>query len=74
MTESTQQDIDIDSVTPLDLFDAKKYTNREERNDRLSTCKGCERLFKMTGTCKECGCFMGLKTWLTNATCPLGKW
>ena len=24
--------------------------------------------------CKECGCFMNRKTWLKDASCPIGKW
>lgn len=64
----------IDSVTPLDLLDSNNYTTREERNSRFDTCKGCDRLFKPTRTCRECGCFMALKTWLSSSECPLGKW
>lgn len=64
----------MDSVTPLDLLDSDNYTNKEERDRRYGICKGCDRLFKPTRTCKECGCFMSLKTWLKDATCPLGKW
>lgn len=64
----------MDSVTPLDLLDSDNYTNKEERDRRYDTCKACDRLFKPTRTCKECGCFMSLKTWLKDATCPLGKW
>ena len=74
MTEVPAQEVDIDSATPLDLLSAGRYISKDERNSRLNVCKGCERLFKPTGTCKECGCFMGLKTWIDRATCPLGKW
>ena len=62
------------AVTPLDLLDGDNYTDKATRNERLDTCKGCERLFKPTASCKECGCFMALKTWLKDASCPLGKW
>lgn len=41
---------------------------------RLDICKKCPRFFKPTNTCKECGCFMRIKTQLPNSTCPLEKW
>jgi len=41
---------------------------------RLDICASCDRLFKPTYTCKECGCFMKIKTSLKSAECPLGKW
>lgn len=65
---------DAHAVTPLDLLSSKNYTDRDARDARLSVCKSCDRLFKPTMSCRECGCFMALKTWLTDATCPLGKW
>lgn len=61
-------------VSPFDLLSSDNYTTREVRDERLDACKGCEELFKPTRTCKQCGCFMALKTWLKDATCPLGKW
>ena len=63
-----------DDVTPLDLLSSKNYTTKEIRNKRFEICKGCPKLFKPTKTCKECGCFMAAKTWLKDATCPIGKW
>jgi hypothetical protein len=41
---------------------------------RLEICTECPRLFKKTYTCKECGCFMKIKTHLKSAECPIGKW
>jgi hypothetical protein len=67
-------DKEAQNVTPLDLLNSKNYTSKEIRNERFEICKGCPRLFKPTKTCKECGCFMAMKTWLTDATCPLEKW
>lgn len=46
----------------------------EIRNQRLSICESCEHLFKPTSSCKKCGCFMKLKTWIGPAKCPIGKW
>jgi len=67
-------DKEAQNVTPIDLLNSKNYTTKEIRNQRLDICKGCPRLFKPTKTCKECGCFMAMKTWLSDATCPIGKW
>lgn len=41
---------------------------------RLQICRECPRLFKPTMQCKECGCFMRIKTRLKSASCPIGKW
>ena len=67
-------DEDSHNVTPLDLLDSSNYTTKDIRKKRLDICNGCDRLFKPTRSCRECGCFMSLKTWLTDAECPLGKW
>jgi hypothetical protein len=42
--------------------------------DRAKICKDCDRLFKPTWTCKECGCFMKVKVMVPNIYCPLKKW
>ena len=63
------------SVTPLDLLGSKNYLdNKEEVDERLSICRGCEHFIKFSTQCSKCGCFMNLKTRLINASCPLGKW
>lgn len=72
--ESQLLDEQIDSVTPLDLLSSKNYTTKEVRDERFEICKTCPEIFKPTKTCKQCGCFMGLKTWLVSARCDLGKW
>lgn len=46
----------------------------ETAHARLLICTDCDRLFEPTFTCKECGCFMKVKTKLKSAKCPLGKW
>jgi rRNA maturation endonuclease Nob1 len=43
-------------------------------SERWEICKACPRFFAPTGQCKECGCFMRIKTRLPDATCPIGKW
>lgn len=72
--EKALTDEQVDGVTPLDLLNSDNYISKDVRDQRFAVCKGCDRLFKPTRTCRDCGCFMGLKTWLKGATCPLGKW
>ena len=67
-------DEQVYSVTPFDLLNNDNYTDRKTRDSRLDICKGCDRLFKPTRTCKECGCFMAIKTWLADAHCPKNLW
>lgn len=74
MNPEKMTDEDHKKVTPLDLLNNDNYTTREIRDGRYETCLGCERLIRLTRTCKECGCFMSLKTWLKYAECPIGKW
>lgn len=46
----------------------------EVQEYRYGICQGCEKLYKPTDTCKMCGCFMKVKTWMPNQECPLKKW
>jgi hypothetical protein len=62
------------SVTPFDLLNSNNYTNREVRDSRYEICKSCEHFFNPIKMCRECGCNMPLKTWLKEASCPIGKW
>ena len=41
---------------------------------RFSMCQDCEHFISATNQCKKCGCFMKVKTKLTTASCPVGKW
>lgn len=40
---------------------------------RIELCKACDRLTSFN-ICKECGCFMPVKTRIKSAECPIGKW
>lgn len=42
--------------------------------ERFATCLACEHLYKLTHSCKKCGCFMKVKTTLSKAACPINKW
>lgn len=46
----------------------------EIKNKRLSICKQCEYLKLEHYMCKQCGCFMRMKTSLNGTNCPIGKW
>lgn len=66
---------DKKTVKPWDLLNPNKPKVLEDlQNERLKICETCPKLIKLTKTCKECGCFMVLKTKLSEASCPLGKW
>lgn len=61
------------NVKPWDLLsDSAPRASKEVRDQRMATCRGCDRY--LLGVCRECGCVMGLKTTLAQARCPLGKW
>lgn len=51
-----------------------EYVDDDKAKARLSICEQCPRLTHLTYQCKECGCFMKIKTTLKPARCPIGKW
>jgi len=65
----------LGDTRPWDVLNPN--TERSEESsaiERLNICFDCDRFIKVTKQCKECGCFMVLKTKLANAVCPIGKW
>jgi hypothetical protein len=63
------------SVSPLDILKPNtRFIDDYYAAQRYEICKTCPRLVQLTKQCKECGCFMKLKTKLEDATCPIGKW
>ena len=48
-------------------------TTLEDRNFRKEICENCPLLNQLK-VCKSCRCFMPLKTWLKDQSCPEGKW
>jgi len=46
----------------------------EEKSVRTDICNSCDFLFKPTGTCKKCGCFIAAKAAIADANCPINKW
>ena len=57
--------LDVDWDVPVDF---------EKGKERMIICKECDSYTKSVHMCKECGCFMPVKTLLENTTCPLEKW
>ena len=58
-----------------DLFDPNQpRSDRELIEQRLAVCNECPYFFKQLAKCRKCGCFMRLKTTLSNAKCPEGHW
>jgi hypothetical protein len=62
------------TVRPTDFLDKQNHTTDEIAKMRMDICEACPKLVKLTKQCKECGCFMNLKTKLAGAACPIGKW
>jgi hypothetical protein len=59
--------------TPF-LENKELFVDNEIREYRYDICKSCDKFINLTKQCKECGCFMTLKTKLKIASCPLNKW
>jgi hypothetical protein len=65
----------LGTTRPWDLLDSSVPRASDEQSDeRLNTCNHCTEYIKVTKQCKQCGCFMPLKTKLLESVCPLGKW
>ena len=75
MTSRWQKYKEKNGVTPLDLLNPKtKKIEAVAAKERMEICRACPELIQITTQCKQCGCFMELKTKLEAATCPMGKW
>ena len=70
-----QQYKEKNGVTPLDMLNPKsRHVPLEVAKGRFEICLQCPEILPITHQCKKCGCFMGAKTKLEAAKCPLGKW
>jgi len=62
-------------VSPLDFANPDtEYASENLADARMQACLDCPKLLRATHQCRECGCFMKIKTKLLHATCPLDKW
>jgi hypothetical protein len=41
---------------------------------RFDVCRKCDKFDPTLERCRECGCFMRVKTKLAGMKCPLNKW
>lgn len=57
-----------------DTFALAEKVSPEVRESRYNICLSCEKLYAPTKTCRLCGCFMNIKTWMPNQNCPVNKW
>ena len=65
----------LGATRPWDMVNPNaEHVPEDEAARRLSICESCPSLLRLTHQCKECGCFMKLKTKLAKAACPLSKW
>lgn len=64
----------LKEVNPFDLLHKENYIEEEFAEGRFTICQLCPELIQLTKQCKQCGCFMAMKTKLKAAKCPLGKW
>jgi len=64
----------LGTARPWDVLNPAKLTDEKNADQRYAICESCPSFLKVTKQCKECGCFMALKTKIEEAICPLGKW
>lgn len=73
-TKKQEEDAALEERLERNSLVSSFSVTKEQRNIRLDKCKSCEHFLKLTASCKECGCFMKAKTWLSSAKCPVDKW
>ena len=66
-------------LSPLKNVGANIFTNGikvspQLARQRLAICMKCPHLFKPTGNCLKCGCFVDVKTKYVDQKCKIGKW
>ena len=62
------------SAKPWHAIQREHKVDTEVSMSRYSICEGCPSFLNITKQCKECGCFMKIKTKIDTAVCPIGKW
>jgi hypothetical protein len=56
------------------LLDDPSIAPRDVSRQRLEICEGCERFQEKSRICDLCGCYMPLKTTMSNMRCPIDLW
>lgn len=71
---NTQNTISATQAALAAGLDAVERADEETAKKRIEICVECPHLIKITRQCKECGCFVDLKTKLKTQRCPIEKW
>ena len=59
----------------MKLFTFKERQEIEDMaKERMNVCLDCDRYENLLNRCKECGCFLTIKTRMKHLHCPLKKW
>jgi hypothetical protein len=76
MTSAWQKyKVKLGDTRPWDVINPNVLKVTENiAESRMNICNQCPELINATKQCKQCGCFMNMKTRLEAAKCPLGKW
>ena len=65
----------LGDTRPWDVLNpSTEWADKETSDERFNICKSCPELIKLTSQCRQCGCFMAVKTKFKLAACPIGKW
>lgn len=56
------------------MYNGFKNVSNETKSERLEICKSCEFFNESLYQCKQCGCFLQIKTSWATEKCPIDKW
>ena len=59
-------------ASKIDVF--HPTISSENVQKRMEICRNCDKFEPIQERCKQCGCFMKVKTSLRTASCPLNRW
>lgn len=48
--------------------------SEEKQQERMNICRGCEDFDAKRLLCRECGCFLPMRTFGAFSECPIKKW
>jgi ribosomal protein L32 len=54
--------------------DGFKKTKSSLQQSRMEICRSCEFYDELGNGCKNCGCYLAIKTSWASESCPIGKW
>jgi hypothetical protein len=65
-----QEQIQTNTMSEIEFLLDKENNSHA----RFSICQTCSQLLPIVNVCKQCGCFMNIKTRIYSSKCPLEKW